>query len=88
MLAGGRVVGESRNLVANLRDVIRGRRFRRDRLVARDFVGSDQHVELEVKGSGVSILRARDDEHHDEGNDRTRRIHNELPCVGEMEARS
>jgi len=50
-----------------------------DEAVARALDRGDELVELEVHGERVLVLRALDEEHHEEGHDRRPRVDDELP---------
>ena len=49
--------------------------------------GADQLVELDLERVGVAVLRALDQEHHQEGDDRRAGVDHELPRVAEAEQR-
>lgn len=47
--------------------------------------GSDQLIELEVKGQGIPVLGLLDDEYHEEGNNGSACVDDQLPGIGEFE---
>jgi hypothetical protein len=52
-----------------------------DELVPRAFDRADDFIELRLHGGGVAILGVLDHEHHQEGHDRRRGVHHQLPGV-------
>ena len=59
-----------------------------EELVVRALHRSDQLVELELHGGAVPVLCVLDEEDHQEGDDRRRRVDDELPGRTEVEDRT
>jgi hypothetical protein len=49
--------------------------------------GLDDLIELQVNGAGVTVLRVLDQKHHEESDDGSASIDDELPGIGIMEVR-
>ena len=65
-----------------------GQIFEVDEIVARFGEAADEFIELEMHGFGVAVLRALDQEDHDEGDDGRAAIDDELPRIREVEKRT
>ena len=59
--------------------------FQIEQLVACGARHANELVELDLHGDGVSDLRILDHEHHQERDDRGRRVNDELPSVAKAE---
>src|SRR5260221_14387032 len=51
-------------------------------------IGTDELVDLDLQRLGIAVLRILDDEDHQKGDDRRRRIDGKLPHVRKTEERS
>ena len=59
-----------------------------DHLIARLINGADELVELQIDRPGVTILRVLYAKNHEEGDDGSAGVNDELPCVGVVEDRT
>jgi hypothetical protein len=62
--------------------------FHGDQPVAGALDGGHDFVQLELHGQGVLVLRALDEEHHEERDDRRAGIDHQLPRVRKLEDRT
>jgi hypothetical protein len=69
-------------------ELLVGKFFEVDELVASPLQRSDELVELQVNGDSVPVLGVLDQEHHQERYDGRARVDDELPGIGEMKERA
>ncbi len=71
-------------LLLELLQLFVGKFFKIDKFVSRTFEGADDLIQFQMDRFGIAVLGVLDQEHHEKGDDRCRRINNELPRIGEM----
>src|SRR5437667_8281681 len=79
-----RLFADALKLLLELFQVFVGKFFKIDKFISRTFEGADDLIQFQMDRLGIAVLGVLDQEHHEKGDDRCRRINNELPRIGEM----